>query len=67
MDKAGRLWVAGRSEQERDWVPRRGLESLLGLMHEVELPRVPLLFGRAHGSFTLSEGGAVATMPVSNG
>jgi hypothetical protein len=25
-DEAARRWVAGRSEQERGWVPRRGLE-----------------------------------------
>ena len=52
-EEAGRLWVAGCSEQERAWVPRRGLESWLGLMHEVELLQLPLAFGRAHGSFTL--------------
>ena len=60
-DEAGRLRVAGCSEQERGWVPRRELESWLCLMHEVGLLRVPLLFGRAYGSITLSEGGAVAT------
>ena len=61
-EEAGRLWLAGCSAEERGWVPRRELESLLGLMHEVVLLRVPLLFGRVHdGSFTLSEGGAVAT------
>ena len=47
-EEAARLWVAGCSEQERGWVPRRYLESLLGLMHEMELLRVPLLFGRSH-------------------
>ena len=61
-DEAARLWVASRSKQERGWVPRRELESLLGLMHEVEKLRVPLLFGRAHADLTLSEGGAVATI-----
>ena len=48
VEEAGRRWVAGCSEQERGWVPRRYLESLLGLMHEMELLRVPLLFGRSH-------------------
>ena len=62
VEEAGRLWVAGCSDQERGWVPRRGLESRLGLMQEVELLRVPLAFGRAHADITLSEGGAVATI-----
>ena len=61
-EEAGRLWVAGCSEQERGWVPRLQLESWLGLMREVALLRAPLLFGRAHGDdVTLSEGGALAT------
>ena len=60
-DEAGRLWLAGCGEQERGWVPRREVESWLCLMHEVELLRLPLVFGLAHGNFTLSEGGAVAT------
>jgi hypothetical protein len=62
--EAARRWVAGCSEQERGWVPRRGLESWLGLMHEVEVLRLPLAFGRAHATFTLAEFGAVATMSV---
>ena len=57
-EEAARLWLEGCSEQERGWVPRVELESLLGLMHEVELLRVPLLFGRAHGGLTLSVCGA---------
>ena len=60
-DEAARLWVAGCSEQERGWVPRRELESWLCLMHEVGLLRVPLVFGRAHADFTVSEDGALAT------
>ena len=61
-EEAARRWVAGCSEQERGWVLRRGLESWLGLMHEVEVLRLPLVFGRAHGTITLSEnGGAVKT------
>ena len=61
-EEAGRLWVAGYSEQERGWVPRLQRESWLGLMHEVELLRLPLVFGRAHAGLTLTEGGAaVAT------
>ena len=61
VEDAGRLWVACCSEQERGWVSWIEGKSWLCLMHEVALLRVPLVFGRAHGSFTLSEGGAVAT------
>ena len=46
VEEAARLWVAGCSEQERDWVPRRGVESLLGLMHEVAVLRWAAVFGR---------------------
>ena len=61
VEEAGRRWVTACSEQERGWVPRRELESWLSLMHEVELLRLPLAFGRAHPSMTISAGGAVAT------
>ena len=63
-DEAGRLWLVGCSEQERGWVPRCDLESWLCLMHEVELLRVPVAFGRAHAFLTQSEGGAVVTRTV---
>ena len=66
VEEAGRLWVAGCSAQERGWVPRVELESWLCLMHEVQALLVPLEFGRAHGSITLSEGGAVATRGATN-
>ena len=58
VEVAARRWLAGCSEQERGWVPRRELKSWVCLMHEVELP---LAFGPAHADMTLSEGGAVAT------
>ena len=61
VEEAARLWAAGCSEQERGWVPRRDVESWLGLMNEVGLLRVPLVFGRAHADFTLFENGVVAT------
>ena len=64
VEEAGRQWITGCSEQERGWAPRRELESWLGLMREVELLRLPLVFGRAHASLTLIEGGAVATKDV---
>ena len=63
VEDAGRWWVASCSEQERRWVPRRGLESWRCLMHEIELLRAPLAFGWAHADVTLTtcKGGAVAT------
>ena len=67
VEAAARRWVAGCSEQERGWVPRRSLESWLGLMHEVAVLRLPLVFGRAHGSFMLTESRAVATRSVNDG
>jgi len=66
-EEAARLWLEGCSEQERDWAPRRGLESWLGLMHEVEALRLPLAFGRAHAAITLSENGALATSRTRSG
>ena len=45
-EQAARLWVAGCSEQERGWVPRREFESWLCLMHEVGLLWLPLVFVR---------------------
>ena len=36
-------------------------------MYEIEVLRRPLVFGRAHGSVTLSEGGVVATGGVGGG
>ena len=57
VEEAGRQWVAGCSEQERGWLPCRELESRLCQMHEVEVLRVPLVFGWAHDTdVTLSEG-----------
>jgi hypothetical protein len=56
VDEAARRWVAQHSER---WVvSRRALESWLGLMHRGP----PLVFGRAHDTFTLSENGVVATI-----
>ena len=60
VEEEARLWVAGCSEQERGWVPRRELESWLSLMFEVGVLRVPLVLDRAHGDMvTVSEGGAL--------
>ena len=44
-EEAARGWVAGCSELERGWVPRCRPESWLGLMHEVEVLRLPLAGG----------------------
>jgi len=38
-EEAARRWVAACSEQERGWVPRRGDERWLALMHEVGVLR----------------------------
>lgn len=46
-EEASRRWVReGCSAQERGWVPRRGQESWLALMREVEMLRPPPTFGR---------------------
>ena len=65
-EEAGRRWLVGCSEQERGWVSYRTTESWLCRLHEVEVLRVPLAFGRAHAGVTLSENGhgAVATSLV---
>ena len=62
IEEAARQWIAGCTDQERGWVPRRGRESWLGLMWEVEVQRRGAVFGRSHEEITLSEGGARATM-----
>jgi hypothetical protein len=43
-DESGRRWIEQRGERERGWVPRRGRESHLSLMREVELLLLPLTF-----------------------
>jgi hypothetical protein len=61
IEEAARQWIATCTDQEQGWVPRRGRESWLGLMWEVESLRRSAVFGRSHGLTTLSEGGAVVT------
>jgi hypothetical protein len=61
VEEAARQWVLSCTDQERGWVPRRGRESWLGLMWEVQSLRRGAVFGRSHGTITLSEGGALAT------
>ena len=65
-EEAARRWIADCTKQERGWVPRRGRESWLGLMWEVEVLRRGAVFGRSHESMTLSEGGSLATMAMGN-
>jgi hypothetical protein len=61
-EEAARRWVLICTDQEQGWVPRRGRESWLGLMWEVQsLRRGAAVFGRSHETITLSEGGALAT------
>eukprot|EP01046_Picozoa_sp_COSAG06_P013317 COSAG06_NODE_803_length_12172_cov_16.477595_5_plen_322_part_00 len=64
VEEAGRRWIADCTNQEQGWVPRRGRESWLGLMWEVEALRRGAVFGRSHAGITLSEGGSVATNSV---
>jgi hypothetical protein len=62
IQEAARQWITACTDQEQGWVPRRGRESWLGLMWEVEsLRRRSAVFGRSHESMTLSAGGSVAT------
>ena len=60
VEDVARLWVACCNDQERGWVPTTGLESNLCLMHQVEMLRLPLAFGRAHAGIS-PPGGALAT------
>ena len=59
-EEVARWWIASCTDQERGWVPRRGRESWLGLMWEVEVLRRGVVFGRSHVEIALSEGGVVA-------
>eukprot|EP01046_Picozoa_sp_COSAG06_P003943 COSAG06_NODE_158_length_21760_cov_36.036979_11_plen_327_part_00 len=61
IEEAARQWIARCTDQERGWVPRRGRESWLGLMREVQALHRGAVFGRSHGLITLSEGGAQGT------
>ena len=66
VEEAARRYRLYRcSEQEQGWVPTYGVG--LGLMHEVEVLRLPLAFGRAHANITLFENGAVATRTTIGG
>jgi hypothetical protein len=60
-EEVARRWITSCTNHERGWVPRRGRESWLGLMWEVEVLRRGAVFGRSHEEITLSEDGALAT------
>jgi hypothetical protein len=64
VEEVGRRWIVDCNDQERGWVPRRGRESWLGLMWEVESLRCAAVFSRSHTLITLSEGGTVAMKGV---
>ena len=64
-EEVARRWIADCTDHERGWVPRRGRESWLGLMWEVESLRRGVVFGRSHESIVVSEGGAVAAKTLS--
>ena len=59
VEEAARRRIAVCTDQEQGWVPRRGRESWLGLMWEVESLRRAAVFGRSHEDITLSAGGAL--------
>jgi hypothetical protein len=61
VEEAACRWIADCTDQERGWAPRRGRESWLGLMWEVQSLRRGAVFGRSHEWITLSEGGSRAT------
>lgn len=61
VEEAARRWLLQCSKQEQGWVPRRGQETVLGLMHEEVLLRHAAVLGRSHETIMLSEGGSRAT------
>jgi hypothetical protein len=62
-EEVARRWITDCTDQERGWVPRRGRESWLGLMWEVQSLRRAAVFGRrSHEWITLFEGGSRATV-----
>ena len=66
VEEVARRWLNNCSEQERGWVPRRGGESWLSLMREVELLRCPPVFTRAHPSYSVTQCGTLVKLRVDN-
>lgn len=60
VELAGHRWVLSLDKEQRRWVPRRDSESWVALMREVEILRLPLVFGRSNSEVALKEGGQVA-------
>jgi hypothetical protein len=46
VEEVGRRWIVDCTDQEQGWVPRRGRESWLGLVWEVEVLRRGAVFDR---------------------
>ena len=61
IEEAARRWIATCTDHEHGWVPRRGRESWLGLMWEVQSLRRAAVLGRSNRNTTLSENGSLAT------
>jgi hypothetical protein len=59
IQEAARQWIAGCTDQEQGWVPRRGRESWLGLVWEVEVLRRGAVFDRSHESISHAVRGRV--------
>eukprot|EP01044_Picomonas_judraskeda_P000351 COSAG03_NODE_15_length_22165_cov_72.809934_20_plen_320_part_00 len=66
VEEVARRWLNNCSELERGWVPRRGGESWLSLMREVELLRGPVVFTRAHPSYSVAQCGTLVKLRVDN-
>ena len=59
IQEAARQWIATCTDQEQGWVPRRGRESWLGLVWEVEVLRRGAVFDRSHESISHAVRGRV--------
>lgn len=67
-DEAARQWLRGRSAIEHACTPRRGCESWMGLMHEVQRLRAPPSFGRVYKGIRVKaeDGGQVVVKKQTN-
>jgi hypothetical protein len=62
VDEAARRWLAAQPEAERARVPRRvGVDSWLGLKHELMMLASPLMLSRKARGVILTDNGTVAT------
>ena len=60
VEEAARRRLASATAQERGWVPRRGGESYLGLLHELETLRAPLAWTHAGMGGMTADAGRLA-------